>query len=146
LGRVTSGVAGVAARSIQWLLTRGLVFLVDDIDQVSLKREIIFAGRGLSLGADKQPVFSFDRQRFSHDNRILSVPDRTIGCLEDHQIGTEHRVLRLAFGIDLALGIERENALAIDLDHEDERRFIVHFVPSNLRIEEAVEVLKHYRM
>jgi hypothetical protein len=33
-------------------LTRGLVFFVDDIDQVGLKREIIFAGRRLSMGAD----------------------------------------------------------------------------------------------
>jgi hypothetical protein len=57
------GVTGVAARSIQWLLTRRLVFFVDDIDQVGLKREIISAGRRLSMGANEQPVFSFDRQR-----------------------------------------------------------------------------------
>ena len=146
MGRVAWDVTGVPARSIQWLLTRGLVFLVDDVDQVGVKREIIFAGRGLSMGADEQPVFSFDRERFSHDNRVLAVPDRTIGRLENHQIGTKHRALRLAFGVDLAVGIEREDAFAIDLDDEDERRFVVHFVPSNLRIDEAVEVLKHYRM
>src|SRR5580704_18499959 len=51
------------ARSIQRLLTRGLVLLVDDIDQIGLKRQVILAFRRLSMGAKKQPVFPFGRQR-----------------------------------------------------------------------------------
>jgi hypothetical protein len=74
---VAWGVTGVGARSIQWLLTRGLVFLVDDIDEVGLKREIIFAGRRLSMGADEQPVFPFDPPFTSCPFALpLARPDR----------------------------------------------------------------------